>query len=41
MWMLMTPDYDKSQVGPYLTPLSRGRRNCSSSPWKMQCTFNY
>ena len=37
----LTPYSDESQVGPYLSPLSRGRRNCSSSPWKMQRTVNY
>jgi len=33
--LLLLSHSDESQVGPYLSPLSRGRRNCSSSPQKM------
>jgi len=40
MRMLTDTDFDESQVGPYLSPLSKERRDCSSSPWKMQRTFN-
>jgi len=34
-------DFDESQVGSNMSPLSRGRRDCSSSPWKIQRSFYY
>jgi len=40
MQILLTLDFDESQVGPHLSLMSTGR-DCSSSPRKMQHILNH